>query len=494
MSKVVFKASSSESAGKRFHAVVTKVAGMATAAFLVISATASPASADPKYAGIVVDARSGKVLYSEDADSLRYPASLTKMMTLYLTFEALEAKRISLTTSVPVSKNAAAEPPSKLGVRAGGSVTVEQAILALVTRSANDMATALGELIGGSEARFAQMMTNKAHALGMTRTTYRNANGLPNTAQMTTARDQARLGLALRQHFPQYYGYFSTRSFAFGKQVIGNHNRLLGNVRGVDGIKTGYTRAAGFNLVTSAQADGRSIVGVVMGGKSGGARDQQMRNLVATYMPQASRGPVKDSDQIAAIRPASPVTEEPARQAAAPVSATPSLAKVAASTAPALPAAVPVPENRYSADNDAKSAYVAQLSQAQIKVSAPVAAALGSARVPAQLPGVTSKSEVPDVDRTTTASTRTSAVSADSGWVIQIGAAPDKGAAMDLLQSAKDKGGPVLRSATPFTVAFNANGSQIYRARFGGFGDQKAAVNACNELKKKGINCWASLQ
>lgn len=465
---------------------------MAAAAFLAVSVIASPAKADPKYAGIVVDARTGKVLYSEDADSLRYPASLTKMMTLYLTFEALEAKRISLDSRVPVSQNAAAEPPSKLGVRAGGSVTVEQAILALVTRSANDMATALGEFIGGSETRFAQMMTNKAHALGMTRTTYRNANGLPNTAQMTTARDQARLGMALRQHFPQYYGYFSTRSFNFGKQVIGNHNRLLGNVRGVDGIKTGYTRAAGFNLVTSAQADGRSIVGVVMGGKSGASRDQKMRSLVATYMPQASRGALKATDQIASIRPATPVEDAPV-PVAAPVAA-PSVAKVAASAAaPSLPvASIPVPESRYG--DSPKSAYAAQQTQAQIKASAPVAAAMAQPRQPVQLPAVTPKAEIPDVDRTTTASTRVSDAAAESGWVIQIGAAPDKGAAMSLLQNAQDKGGRLLRSATPFTVAFNANGAQIYRARFGGFGDQKAAVNACNELKKKGINCWASLQ
>ncbi|MCX8997736.1 D-alanyl-D-alanine carboxypeptidase [Rhizobiaceae bacterium BDR2-2] len=470
---------------------------MAAATLLAISFIASPAKADPKYAGIVVDARTGKVLYSDDADTLRYPASLTKMMTLYLTFEALEAKRITLDTPVPVSKNAAAEPPSKLGVRAGGSLTVEQAIMALITRSANDIATALGEFIGGSEARFAQMMTNKAHALGMTRTTYRNAHGLPNTAQMTTARDQARLGMALRQHFPQYYGYFSTRSFNFGKQVIGNHNRLLGNVRGVDGIKTGYTRAAGFNLVTSAQADGRSVVGVVMGGKSGASRDQQMRKLIATYMPQASQGPLNASDQIAALRPATPPKKAPVPvPAPLPTVAAPSVAKVAASTAAApLPvASIPVPESRYG-DESMKSAYAAPQSQAQIKAAAPVAALMApAARAPAQLPAVSSAGEVPGIDRTTTASTKPVAASSESGWVIQIGAAPNESSAMTLLQAAQEKGGQVLRSAKPFTAAFNANGSEIYRARFAGFGDQKAAVNACNALKKKGMNCWASLQ
>lgn len=489
MSIVVFRAASKALIGMQFHVISTRIAGIAAATLIALTAVAAPAKADPKFAGIVVDARTGKVLYSEDPDTLRYPASLTKMMTLYLTFEALEAKRIKLDSRVPVSSNAASEPPSKLGVRAGGSVTVEQAILALVTRSANDMATALGEFIGGSEPRFAQMMTNKARALGMTRTTYRNANGLPNTAQMTTARDQARLGMALRQHFPQYYGYFSTRSFSFGKQVIGNHNRLLGNVRGVDGIKTGYTRAAGFNLVTSAQADGHSIVAVVLGGRSGASRDQTMRNLVATYMPKSSSGPVQQV--VAAIRPA-PVTEDAQPAPIVKPIATPSLAKATASqeTASLPPAAIPVPDNRYSAES-AGSAYASQQSAAQIKASAPIAAALAQTRpLQATLP----KSEVPNVDRTTTASTSRAKDENSTGWVIQIGAAPDKDKALSLLADAKDRGGNVLRAATPFTIALNTNGSQIYRARFGGFGDQKAAVDACNSLKKKGINCWASLQ
>ena len=247
------------------------------------------AFAGPRGASIVVDARTGKILAAEDPDGLRYPASLTKMMTLYMVFEALESGRITLKTRVPVSANAAKEPPSKLGVRKGSTITVEQGILSLVTRSANDVSTAFAEFLGGTEARFGKMMTSKARQLGMTRTVYHNAHGLPDARQVTTARDQARLGIALREHYPQYYGYFSTRSFTYGKQVIGNHNRLLGSVKGVDGIKTGFTRAAGFNLVTSAKLDGRSIVAVVMGGKSGRSRDNKMRKLVAAYLPKASR-------------------------------------------------------------------------------------------------------------------------------------------------------------------------------------------------------------
>ncbi|WP_371833425.1 serine hydrolase [Ferirhizobium litorale] len=439
-----------------------------------MAGAASPAAANPKYAGIVVDAKTGNVLYSENADSLRYPASLTKMMTLYLVFESLEKGRINLNTKVPVSANAAAEPPSKLGLRAGSTLTVDQAIKALVTRSANDAATALGEFIGGSETQFARMMTNKARALGMTRTTYRNANGLPNTAQMTTARDQARLGMALRQHFPQYYGYFSTRSFRYGKQNIGNHNRLLGAVRGVDGIKTGYTRASGFNLATSAQADGRSVVGVVLGGTTGRARDAQMTKLINRYLSQASRR--GGGNVIAEAGP------EPVPMANAE----------AAQKRLALPESGPVPVVRYEVPYATASAYAAPSGSA---ASDAVAKQLASveASVPAPTPVETTSIKQDEtaesVDQVTTAST-----SQPAGWVIQIGVSPSKEMAMELLRTTQGKGGKVLRSATPFAMAFNAESGQVYRARFGGFGDQKEAVNACKALKKKGVGCWASLQ
>ncbi|MCV9997276.1 D-alanyl-D-alanine carboxypeptidase [Pararhizobium sp. YC-54] len=463
---------------------------------LAASLTAISAASAAQYAGIVVDAKTGKVLYSEDADSLRYPASLTKMMTLYLTFEALEAGKISKNTPVPFSKNASAEPPSKLGVRSGNSITVEQAILALVTRSANDAATALGELLGGSEDRFARIMTNKARALGMTRTTYRNANGLPNTAQMTTARDQARLGMALRQHFPQYYSYFSTRSFRFGKQTIGNHNRLLGNVRGVDGIKTGYTRAAGFNLVTSAQADGRSIVGVVMGGKSGGARDAQMRALVAKYMPAASR---RGGGNLVAETADAPTMQ--ARAVEQPAEAAPAeTAVVATGGSFNLPSNGPVPDFRYSGETT-QSIEVAYAEPVKASTNPLVNETVMPNTLEAQSRKLTDAAPAADVDNQITNSvakpaTETAAVadSAPAGWVIQIGATPDKDQAMTLLENAKDKGGKALRGATPFTVAFASGDGHLYRARFGGFSNQDKAVNACKTLKRKGFACWASLQ
>ncbi len=457
---------------------------LAVGIVMVDSVNADAEAANSKYAGIVVDTKTGNVLYSENADRLQYPASLTKMMTLYLTFEALEQGRIRLDTSVPFSAHASAQAPTKLGVRPGGTITVEQAVLGLVTLSANDASTALGELLAGTEDRFAQVMTAKAHALGMTRTTYRNANGLPNTAQMTTARDQARLGIALRQHFPQYYGYFSTQSFKFGNRVIRSHNRLVGSVRGVDGIKTGYTRAAGFNLVSSVQVDGKSIVGVVLGGASTPARDNQMRKLIAAYLPKASsRGGSSDLIAQTAPRPAAPVAETRVASAAPEVS-------------PPRPA--PTPDTRYQpasaqvayadvAKSTSDNPLLQQEIPAPTKVKTPAvkqASVATPTPAPAYMPpeqGDTS------VDELTTASTKEPQ---QTGWAVQIGVSGSKEGAMDLLDNAKNKAGKALRSAKPLAVA-NAGS---YRARFGGFDDQRAAVNACNALKRAGVKCWATAQ
>ncbi|MBN9072824.1 MAG: D-alanyl-D-alanine carboxypeptidase [Rhizobiales bacterium] len=262
-----------------------------------------------KSAAIVIDASTGKTLYSSSADSRRYPASLTKMMTLYLTFEALQRGKIKLSTPVPFSAQAATQAPTKLGVKAGGAITVEQAILSLITRSANDSSWALAELLGGSSSNFARLMTAKARSLGMTGTVFRNPNGLPDPGQFTTARDMAKLGIALREHFPRYYPYFSVRSFKFGRQRIANHNKLLGRVKGVDGIKTGYTRASGFNLVSSATDGKRRIVAVVLGGTSGASRDRQMEELIATYMPRASGKGSSGGDLIAKAAPAQVVDD-----------------------------------------------------------------------------------------------------------------------------------------------------------------------------------------
>ena len=245
-------------------------------------------SYSPAFSSIVVDANSGATLSASNPDASRHPASLTKIMTLYLLFERLDAGRMKLDTEMPVSARAAEQAPTKLGLRPGQTIRVEDAIKGLVTRSANDAAVVIAEAIAGDEDDFAELMTRKARSLGMSKTVYRNASGLPDDEQVTTARDQSTLGRAIQDRFPRYYRYFSTVSFTFRGHSISNHNHLLGTVEGVDGIKTGYTRASGFNLVTSMRRGNRHLVGVVMGGRSGGSRDAIMRNLLAENLEKAS--------------------------------------------------------------------------------------------------------------------------------------------------------------------------------------------------------------
>ena len=228
----------------------------------------------------MVDANSGAVMQASNADSPRHPASLTKIMTLYLLFERLEAGKIKLTTEMPVSPHAAAQAPSKLGLKPGETIRVETAIRAIVTKSANDVAVIVAEALGGDEVNFARLMTAKARALGMKNTTYRNASGLPDDQQITTARDQAILGRAIQDRFPTQYRYFATRTFDFRGKSMRNHNHLLGSVEGVDGIKTGYIHASGFNIVTSVRRGHRHIVAVVFGGRTANARDARVLSLI----------------------------------------------------------------------------------------------------------------------------------------------------------------------------------------------------------------------
>ncbi len=262
-----------------WHAVPPLRTAVAAALMAVLLAVSGIAQAGP-YAAILVNSANGEVIYGIDADQPRYPASLTKMMTLYMAFEALDAGRIGASDRIRVSYHAASQPPSKLGLDPGDEISVENAILALVTKSANDAAAALAEHIAGSESTFADRMTARAHALGMTSSYFRNASGLPDTGQITTARDMATLGLALLHRFPHYYPYFSTGSFQYGGVSHRNHNRMLTTYDGVDGIKTGFINASGFNLVASAKRDNRRLVGVVFGARSSAERARIMTALL----------------------------------------------------------------------------------------------------------------------------------------------------------------------------------------------------------------------
>jgi D-alanyl-D-alanine carboxypeptidase len=254
-------------------------------------------------------------------DALRHPASVTKVMTLYLMFEQIERGRFTMETPLRVSSEAARQSPSKLYLEAGENIAVRDAVMALITKSANDAAVVIAEAIGGDEDRFAQMMTAKARALGMNRTVFRNASGLPDPRQVTTARDLTMLARAIQERFPRQYALFQTRSFEYAGDVYANHNKLLGRIEGVDGIKTGFTRASGFNLMTSAKSDGRHIVAIVLGGRSGRARDAIMGNLVVANLPRAIAGPRTTS--LIAEAPAEPVRARPAVVAEAPRPAAP---------------------------------------------------------------------------------------------------------------------------------------------------------------------------
>lgn len=427
--------------------------------------------ANPKYAGIVIDAKTGKTLYSSRADSLRYPASLTKMMTMYMMFDALESGKLKKSTRIRMSKYAASKPPSKLGIRAGGSIKAEHAILALATKSANDVAAAVAEHLGGSESNFGRMMTRTARQLGMSKTTFKNASGLTAKGQLTTARDMARLGVALREHFPQYYRYFSTTSFRYGKNNYRNHNRLLGRVKGVDGIKTGYTRASGFNLVSSVETGGRSIVAVVMGGRSGKSRNAQMQKLISKYLRKATRG--KKRLLIAARSPSSVLAYA------------------------SLPKSGPVPEFR------PVSVATAAPVKRTLDVKKPVTVAAANASVksfslatieerlyaedvaqPTQSPNAK-----PSVDVITTASTEE--IKKPGGWIIQVGASDSRQQAIALLEKVRASVGGPLKTKEIYTETVVKGNATLHRARFVGFTGKQDARNACKLLKRKKHACLA---
>jgi D-alanyl-D-alanine carboxypeptidase len=419
--------------------LLTRAPALAIVASLVLSALPAPLHAASKYAAIVIDTNSGKTLFASSADAPRYPASLTKMMTLYMVFDAMKSGKISKSSRIPVSKHASSMQPTKLYLKPGQTISVENAIQALVTKSANDVAAAVAEHLGGSEAGFARMATAKARQLGMKVTTFRNGSGLPDPNQKTTARDMAILGIALREHFPNYYSYFSTTSFRYAGKRHGNHNKLLGRVQGVDGIKTGYTRASGFNLVSSVQLDGRSIVAVVMGGKTGASRDAHMKQLISKFLPKASK---RDRGPMIA-----------ARQGTVAVAAL------------ALPKAkeAPVPVFRR---------HVIEKSEAAVAAYAPT-------------PKADIVENKPAVDAIRTASVK------PSGWVIQVASLPTEDDAKAVLQRTGAKAGSTLASATPFTERFEKGGATYFRARFAGFASKNDARSTCNALKKKQIACYA---
>jgi D-alanyl-D-alanine carboxypeptidase len=488
-------------------------------------------SYNPPYASIVVDVNSGAVMQSSNPDSPRHPASLTKIMTLYLLFERLEQGKIKLSTELPVSAHAAAQAPSKLGLKPGDTIRVETAIRAIVTKSANDVAVILAEAIGGDEPTFARMMTEKARALGMTQTTYRNASGLPDDQQITTARDQATLGRAIQDRFPNYYRYFATRTFEYRGHAIRNHNHLLGEVDGVDGIKTGYIHDSGFNIVTSVRRANHHILAVVFGGRTANARDARIRGLIESNINVAAvkrtappvvegaetalarRAPRdkdgKDDDRtgsapvrVASSSPPPEPADSPAPGSTDPIKPTavktvavhPSTTMYSASLAPLasgnrqmVPEPVSANPVNITTINTVRSEppLTAAPSPEPATPPPPDSAQAGKPAAPSASPHkVASASDsvpLPAANAETTTKTR-------SGWIIQVGALPDEKEARQRLDTAQSKAKNLLAKAEPFTERIEKGDKVLFRARFAGL-EKDQAEAACKHLKRTEIPC-----
>jgi D-alanyl-D-alanine carboxypeptidase len=507
-------------------------AGLVAATASILLATASPAEAGrrkakgggyaPPYAAMVVDAKTGRTLFAENEDALRHPASVTKVMTLYMLFEQMERGRYTLDSPLQVSHFAASRAPSKLYLKPGSTIAVEDAIKALVTKSANDVATTIAENLAGSESAFAEQMTAKARALGMNRTVFRNASGLPDPAQVTTARDLTILARAIQDRFPRYYPYFQTRTFHFAGRTIGNHNRLLGRVEGVDGIKTGFTRASGFNLMTNAKTDDRHVVAVVLGGRSGASRDAAMASLVRSHLPRAFAGartapvvaeapsrPVAVAEAPRAPEPPRPVRQaEPEATAATPRAPAAARAPldlnamrpVVASAAGAASTTTPSSTLRWNAGPQGIPQSAQGFAPVQSAPAHPMPVASASPSVPAQkidarLPSVevAARSEPARAEPPRREPERAAAKPAPvSPWVIQLGATDDEGKARSILDDAKSQGGRTLAGASAFTEKVVRDGATLYRARFSGFDEADEAQEACKALKRNGFSCFAT--
>ncbi|WP_323761406.1 D-alanyl-D-alanine carboxypeptidase [Maricaulis sp.] len=416
---------------------------------LALSGLSTPAHANnSRYAAFVVEENSGVVLHSRRSEAERYPASLTKMMTLYMLFEALEMGEIGLNDPIRISANAANASPSRLGLSAGSTISAENAIRALVVKSANDVAVAVGERLGGGESRFGELMTARAAGIGLTNTTFRNASGLPNSRQTTTARDMARLAIALHRDFPQYFDYFNEESFRYNGRTYRNHNSLVGRVRGVDGLKTGYIRASGFNVVVSAERDDHRLITVIMGGPSAAARDAHAEELIeAAFATLEQR---QDTRLFAAL------------------------------SSPRI--------------NPVRQQDLIALDVAALHLSEPVE--MGSADQPPALQIVLADEDemrvdtlAPVRDRPAAARSGSEPIQSQGSWAIQVGAYNTADAAHDRLAEVAIYSG-ALGSAQPAARAVTISGDRLWRARFENLTEDSARL-ACRDLSARSHPCFA---
>ena len=440
---------------------------------VVMSQVFAAGTAEARYASIVVDAETGEVLRSRNADIRRYPASLTKMMTLYLLFEAIDEGRLNLTSKLKVSKRAAGQPPSKLGLRAGSTIEVEDAIKALVVKSANDIAVVVAEALGGTEVEFARMMTRKAQALGMSRTTFRNASGLPNRKQRSTARDMSFLARALMRDFPHRYHYFDDQRFRYRGRSHRSPNRLLGSYRGMDGIKTGYIRASGFNLVASAERDGRRVIAVVFGGKTARSRNTHMTTLLDLGFTRIAERDAKRGRVRYAGIPRPPAGSGLAAPAAR---FKPAAIMVAAVEAPELAEGAAAPAAEPIVTVEAMEAEVA---------AGPPSPELPPAKPGAETTTVAALTAAPEAPASPKAFRADSATARP--WGIQIGAYESVTSAEIAMRRASTRA-PLLGDAIPTLVPSNVAPGTLYRARFLGL-YKSDAVRACRALRASPMPC-----
>ena len=411
---------------------------------LALSGVSAPAHANnSRYAAFVVEENTGVVLHSRRSEAERYPASLTKMMTLYMLFEAIETGEIGLHDQIRISANAANATPSRLGLRAGQTISAENAIRALVVKSANDVAVAVGERLGGGESRFGELMTTRASELGLTGTTFRNASGLPNSRQTTTARDMARLAIALHRDYPDYFEYFNEDSFTWNGRTYRNHNTLVGRVRGVDGLKTGYIRASGFNVVVSAERGDHRLITVIMGGPTAAARDAHAEELIeAAFATLEQR---QDTRLFATL---------------------------------SSPRINPVRQQDLIA-RDVAALYLDEPTE------------MGSADQPPALQVVLADEDAMRAEPLPPApATRRAEPSLIHGaWSIQVGAYNTSGAAHDRLAEVAIFSG-ALDSAQPAARAVDISGDRLWRARFEALTEDEARL-ACRDLSARNHPCFA---
>ncbi|MEM7122942.1 MAG: D-alanyl-D-alanine carboxypeptidase family protein [Pseudomonadota bacterium] len=422
---------------------------------VLVAAFSAAQVAQAGYTAIVIDTTNGTVLYERGADTQKYPASLTKMMTIYMVFDAIEQGEITMDTEWTVSSRASQQPPSKLGLSSGSTITVRNAVMALMTKSANDVATVVAEGMSGTEWQFAQDMTDKARDLGMTRTQFGNASGLPDESMVSTARDMATLAMRLQDDFPQYYDLFSTTSFTYNGQTYGNHNKLLGVVDGVDGLKTGYTRAAGWNLAASAMRDDRRIVAIIMGGKSRIWRDERMKQLIGEGYVIAAR-----LDLEVPLPDGHPLREQPIMVASADA------AQVPAATLPATPMAVtefsaggvPYPKAHPTRETMLAGAFSIDN----------IARAIDGSETPLLTTAQGSAEETP--------------------WAMQVGAYSQFENAYQAIDTAEFHLRDVMGEVAAVVTSSETEAGEFYRARFVGLSEDQAR-EGCQILMSRNLPC-----